>query len=161
MSDERDGQDAVPVAFKGEFMLAGWSETHNGGAKVTFWLTDPEQLSAFKEMTSAKGKQAGQRLAAVLVEIGDDEEPVDRRTVSQTAAALCKEPLFWAWLNTASGRGDGDPSVMDEAGAAEALRRMLGISSRSEIDKQHWARVGFLSIRDTFLRWERGILFGK
>ncbi|WYX08203.1 hypothetical protein WJ978_19770 [Achromobacter xylosoxidans] len=77
----------VPVAFQGEVMLAGWSQTHNGGAKVTFWLQDDTDLEAFKAMTVAKGKTAGQRLALVAVEIGDDEQPVVSR--EQGATALC------------------------------------------------------------------------
>jgi hypothetical protein len=67
--------DLTPV-FHGEVMLAGWSESHNGGAKVTFWLSDPSELDAFRAMTVAKGKTAGQRLGCALVEIGDDDKPV-------------------------------------------------------------------------------------
>jgi hypothetical protein len=66
----------ITPTFSGEFQLAGWSESHNGGCKVTFWLADPSELDAFRAMTVRKGQQAGHRLAAVLVEIGDDEQPV-------------------------------------------------------------------------------------
>ncbi len=57
-------------------MLAGWTETHNSGAKVSFWLPNSEDLEPFKGLTAKKGNQAGQRFMAVLVEIGPGELPV-------------------------------------------------------------------------------------
>jgi len=62
--------------FSDELMLAGWSETSTGGAKVTFFLPDAAALDVFRQMTVKKGNTAGQRFACVLVEIGDDEQPV-------------------------------------------------------------------------------------
>lgn len=94
--------DDNKIAFQGELMLAGWSETSNGGAKVTFILPDPSELEPFKRMTLAKKGQAGQRFAAVLVEIGDDERPVEQpksQLWSQKAALLCKDPSFWHFIN--------------------------------------------------------------
>lgn len=67
---------AIAPSFQGEMQLAGWSKTHKGGSKVVFWLPDDDALSAFEVMTVRKGNQAGQRFACVLVEIGDDEKPV-------------------------------------------------------------------------------------
>ena len=61
-------------SFQGELMLAGWKDTHNGGATVTFWLPDPAELEVFRGMTAKKGNVAGQRFMAVLVEVGDDEK---------------------------------------------------------------------------------------
>lgn len=63
-------------SFQGELLLAGWRDTHNGGATVTFWLPDPADLDIFRGMTVRKGNQAGQRFMAVLVEIGADDKPV-------------------------------------------------------------------------------------
>jgi hypothetical protein len=59
-----------------EAMLAGWSNTHNGGVKVTLWLQDEEDLAYFEAATVRKGRTAGQRYQVVMVEIGDDEQPV-------------------------------------------------------------------------------------
>jgi hypothetical protein len=64
------------TAFQGELMLSGWSDSHTGGSKVTFWLPDDADLDIFRMMTVKKGKTAGQRFMAVLVELGDDEKPV-------------------------------------------------------------------------------------
>jgi len=58
-----------------EFMLAGWDESHSGGKKVTFWVADDDEFAYFKNATVRKGKVAGQRYAAVLVQLTDDEQP--------------------------------------------------------------------------------------
>lgn len=71
-------------AFQGELMLAGWNESHNGGVKITFWLPDSSELEAFKSMTVKKGNTAGQRLAVVMVEIDDNETPLNQQPVKPT-----------------------------------------------------------------------------
>lgn len=132
------------VAFKGEVMLAGWSESHNGGAKVTFFLSSVDDLDAFRKMTVAKGKQAGQRLMCVLVEIGDDEQPVNQRdkhggSLTKLAAMFCQSERFWQWARLT------DPSAWSQAEAlaltdepikvaAEFIRHKCGVKSRAELD---------------------------
>ncbi|CAB3972268.1 MULTISPECIES: hypothetical protein [Burkholderia] len=69
--------DITPT-FHGEMQLAGWSETHTGGCKVTFWLHDPADLEAFRTLTVRKGNQAGHRFMVAMVEIGDDEQPIQQ-----------------------------------------------------------------------------------
>lgn len=68
--------DIKPL-FSGEMQLAGWSQTHTSGNKITFWLADEEGLEPFKLLTARKGNHAGHRFAVVMVEIGDDELPVN------------------------------------------------------------------------------------
>lgn len=118
--------------FSGEAMLAGWSESHNGGAKITFWLSDPSDLDAFRGMTIAKGKTAGQRLAMVLVEIAEDEtvkesapaiEKPKGGELAKLAGILCSDPKFCEWLD-----------VPDEEGAAAAIRATCGVASRADLD---------------------------
>lgn len=122
-------------------MLLAWSETHSGGAKVTFLLPDAESLEPFKAMTVAKGKTAGQRLALVAVEIGDDEQPVNQcdstilkpsnsgelklkgGDLAKLAGVLCANPDFLEW---------GDFS--NESIAADWIRTTCGVSSRAELD---------------------------
>lgn len=90
--------DKVPTAFEGEVMLAGWSDSHNGGAKVTFWLSDDQDLEAFRKMTVRKGKIAGQRLMCVLVEIDEQENPVvNTRSFSSEAHLMVTGPYFQAF----------------------------------------------------------------
>jgi len=142
----------APVAFQGEVMLAGWSETHNGGAKVTFWLQDSDDLEAFKTMTVAKGKTAGQRLALVAVEIGDDEQPVHRQEkpkggeLARLAGQLCQNPEFLEYGNYES----------PEEAAAD-IRFACQIGSRAELDHNPQAAAIFHeSYRRPFLAWKEG-----
>lgn len=119
----------VPVAFQGEVMLAGWSQTHNGGAKVTFWLSDEDDLDAFKAMTVAKGKTAGQRLALVAVEIGDDEQPKPQPEppkggeLAKLAGMFCQSVHFWEFC-----RAD------DADEARDWILRVCGVQSRRDLD---------------------------
>lgn len=64
--------------FSGEMQLAGWRESHTSGAVVSFWLPDSSDLEVFKGLTARKGNISGHRMMAVLVEIGDDEQPVEQ-----------------------------------------------------------------------------------
>lgn len=137
-------------------MLAGWSQTHNGGAKVTFWLQDDSDLESFKAMTVAKGKTAGQRLALVAVEIGDDEQPVSGDAVipasekpkgeklSWLAVQLCKNPQFLEFAG-----------VGNEANAREWILNMCGsINSRGELDTDDEAAAFFhANVRRPFRDW--------
>lgn len=145
---------SFPVAFQGEVMLAGWSQTHNGGAKVTFWLQDDTDLEAFKAMTVAKGKTAGQRLALVAVEIGDDEKPVSRDAgitasepkggeLAKLAGRLCEDPDFLFWAD-----------VGNSEAAAQWIRSLCGVSSRAMLDHDLRAAAIFhQEIRKPFREW--------
>jgi hypothetical protein len=85
------GTEGVPIAFKAEVMLAGWSESHDSGAKVTFWLPDASDLDVFRTMTVRKGRTAGQRFMCVLALIGEDEQPEPVDPPAPTPAP----PLRW------------------------------------------------------------------
>lgn len=76
----------APV-YADELMLAGWRETHNGGATVTFWLPESALLDVFRGMTVRKGNTAGQRFAAVLVEIDNDGTPLPVQDAAGIAGA--------------------------------------------------------------------------
>jgi hypothetical protein len=118
--------DEQEILFQGEMMLLGWKETHNGGATVTLQLADAGQLDSFKTMTVAKGKVAGQRLAVVMVEIGDDEQPVEQQkggALSKLAGMWCEDAEFRDWLGVDSAER-----------AAEMIRRHCGITSRAQLD---------------------------
>lgn len=58
-----------------ELWLEGWRTHHQTGNHISFVVTD-EDLEYFKAATVRKGKIAGQRYQAVLVELNDAEEPV-------------------------------------------------------------------------------------
>ncbi|MFM9932872.1 hypothetical protein [Achromobacter xylosoxidans] len=148
----------VPVAFQGEVQLLGWSESHSTGAKIVLQLADADDLEAFKLMTVAKGKVAGQRLAIVAVEIGDDEQPkpvmgnpmtappdkTKGEKLSWLAVQFCKNPHFWDFAG-----------VSGEVTAREWILRMSGcVNSRSELDSNEDAALLFhTNVRKPFRNW--------
>jgi hypothetical protein len=59
-----------------ELMLLNWNESANSGCKLIFEIA-PDELEPFKNLKTRAGKKvAGQRFAAVLVLIDDDESVV-------------------------------------------------------------------------------------
>ncbi|MHB8914932.1 MAG: hypothetical protein ACYC4K_03870 [Thiobacillus sp.] len=144
---------SINPTFQGEMQLAGWSDSHTGGRKVTFWLPEDSDLETFKGLTARKGNTSGHRFMAVLVEIGDDEMPVEpvirdeqnpipRKAAISGGGALAKwagilsnDPKFWEWLELIEG-----PTVVNANQAAEHIRLLCGVSSRADLD--HDAEAG-------------------
>lgn len=154
------------TAFQGELMLAGWSETHTGGAKVTFWLPDAESLDVFRSMTVRKGNTAGQRFMAVLVEIGDDEQPkapeapaAKGGSLAKSAAMLCDTDQFQRFafekLDDISRPTSGwDATVSASQNAAQFIREFCKVSSRAEIDHSPTARQLFGQLMADYRAWQ-------
>ena len=69
---------SVQTAFQGEVQFRRYSDTSTQGQQVVFAVADREALESFI------GKE-GKRFMAVLVEIGDDEQPVqaEQKTAGQ------------------------------------------------------------------------------
>jgi hypothetical protein len=131
------------VAFKGETMLLAWAESNTRGRTVTFQLPEEGDEHPFRHMTVKSGKRAGQRFAMVLVQIDDDERPVEK-TPSQMAFLLCRDEQFWHWASERS-----FAQVDDEESAKfyllETLSAASGIevNSRSQIDKNPTVRAAY------------------
>ena len=138
----------APIAFQGEMMLAGWQESHTQGVRVTFWLADANALDPFRSATVRKGKTAGQRYMAVLVEIGEDEKPI--RHPSNDAHLLLTGPDF---LRYAKSMGPGR-ELWDPTRAREWAKYVAGVKSLSEIDSDPQALVRYEQlVRKPFARW--------
>jgi hypothetical protein len=149
----------LQATFQGELQLAGWSETHNGGCKVTFWLPDAAELDAFRALTVRKGNTAGHRFMAALVEIGDDEQPVQQAEpekakggpLAKLAGMLCAEPEFWDFLTHQCSL---DEAIEGPLMAAEQVRLLCGIESRAELDSNLEAGAAFhRTIRSPWIKW--------
>jgi hypothetical protein len=146
----KTNQMSLDPVFQDEVMLAGWSETHNGGAKVTFWLNDSDSLEAFKRMTVAKGKTAGQRLACVLVLLNDDDTPASLQEQLQAiptdkikglallAVHWCKDPKFHEFI-----RNKLHVDCRNEHEAKEVVLELCGITSRKELMTSESAQYSF------------------
>lgn len=118
------------IAFQGEIMLLQWAESSTRGRTVTFLLDEQTEQHPFREFAIKSGKRAGQRFMAVLVEIDENDQPVQQQMkLSQQAFLLCNDPEFWEWAN------ERTFDTVDNADAARFwMLGLLGITSRSQID---------------------------
>lgn len=152
----------IAPLFSDEVQLAGWSDSHTSGAKVTFWLSDPALLEPFRGMTERKGKTAGQRLAMVLVEIGDDEKPVEQPKepigeLCRLAVMWCKDPTFQEWL-IGKETLDQNPGIDPEATAKRRILHLCGVDSRKELDTNTAAATKFhMGIRNPYMEYLKGL----
>lgn len=133
--------------FAGEVQLRRWSESSTQGVQVTFALAESADLDKFKGLD-------GKRFMAVLVQIGDDEQPVvdkSRNLQGQSvdkkpnlqgreplgdlcwrAVQWCKEPEFQRWI---AGHVDFciNMAIGDEY-ARLCVQKLCSVSSRKELD---------------------------
>ena len=131
--------------FAGEVQLRRWSESSTQGVQVTFALAESADLDKFKGLD-------GKRFMAVLVQIGDDEQPGDVRNsdiktkVSQPhfekpreplgdlcwrAVQWCKDLEFHAWV---SAQVNCYSMAVGETQARDYILFKCGIDSRKELD---------------------------
>lgn len=143
--------------FAGEVQLRRWSESNTQGVQVTFALAESADLDKFKGLD-------GKRFMAVLVQIGDDEQPVPANPLISKQNAnsrlganegkshiqreplgdlcwrtvnWCREPEFQQWI---AGRVDFaiDMPVGEEY-AKQCVLRLCGVTSRKHLDEVPWA----------------------
>jgi hypothetical protein len=98
----------------------------------------------------------------VLVEINDDETPVDHQAErrdkwrdlgpTRQAGMRCKEPVFWAFLAEYLHYS----RVEDEEGAASIVRDICCITSRRDLEKPGFgdARTKWFQIDNAFQAWK-------
>lgn len=143
--------------FQGEVQFRRWSDSSTQGVQVTFALPDSDELEPLKGLE-------GKRFMAVLVRIGDDEqplapgsEPVQVRR-KDTRGPLCREaceyselPQFWRWIEAVSPHRN-----VDEKRAAQYIREICDVKSRKELDTDQEAGRYFVNgIRAPFIHWQR------
>ena len=149
------------TAFQGELMLAGWSETHTGGAKVTFWLPDAEALDTFRTMTVRKGSTAGQRFMCVLVELNDDDTPKAPEpekpkggSLAQSAGVICGTEEFQRFASERANLWDHQLSGAQNA--AEYVRQFCRVNSRADLDHRPTAKQLFGQLMADYRGWQQG-----
>jgi hypothetical protein len=135
--------------FQGEVQFRRWSDSSTQGVQITFALPDASDLEPLKA-------KAGKRFMAVLVEIGDDEQPVQPPVkvgpLCREAVDLCKVPQFWAWLTELGGAGE----VTNEEEARSVIQWCCKVSSRKELDTNPAAGHVFVTdFRVPFMHWQR------
>lgn len=142
--------------FSDEMQLVAWRDSHTNGPTVTFRLKSSEDLEAFRSITMAKDGKAGQRIAAVLVLIADDEmpEPVQAShrklgPLAMLAVKWCRDPSFQKWIT------DGMVHLnASEEGAAQAVKEICQVGSRREIDLMPGSAMKFNAfIREPYSKY--------
>jgi hypothetical protein len=107
------------------------------------------------------GAAMGTRYQAVLVEISDDETPVDHQAMSRDkwrdlgpvrqAGIRCRDPVFWAYLTEEL----HFPPINDSEFAATIVREQCHIGSREDLGKigNHEARRIWHNMDFGFQAW--------
>ena len=135
--------DLTPT-FSGEVQFRRYSDTSTQGTQIVLALADRESLQSFIGLE-------GKRFMAVLVQIGDDEQPVDTRNSGDVpnkgkshiqreplgdlcwrSVQWCKEPEFWAFLKkTICNPGS---EISNETDARHVVQAVCCVESRKELD---------------------------
>jgi len=144
------------------------SQRQSGDWKVSFTV---QGIDMDTRLTQAP---MGTRYAVVLVEIGDDELPVQKETAAKPrqtsspnptggakqkmdwrdmqpaaqAGIRCADPMFRAFLREVKHYGH-----CDEDEAATAVRDICGISSRAQLGTVHAARVIWHQLDSEYQAW--------
>jgi hypothetical protein len=97
----------------------------------------------------------GARYQVVMVRLGDNEEPIDRRVFDgdkavRLAGVLCREKEFWSFLVE-----QGEVFDPSEDEVTEWLRDYLGIKSRSELKVNEDARSRLSLLNKEYLKWTK------
>ncbi len=131
--------------FQGEVQFRRYSDTSTQGQQVVFAVQDREALESFVGME-------GKRFMAVLVQIGDDEQPIPPNSTElkkpreylgdlcYRAVQWCNDPEFQKWIAQRAGACADIPSAEL---AASIIKGYCGVKSRKDIDADPVAKEKF------------------
>jgi hypothetical protein len=137
-----------------ESQLKDYGESANAGCWVSFRLPTPEDLEIFRgQDRSGRNARQGKRYTLMLVEIDDDETPVNQgrgmdqkpRKLSQIAGGICHDVKFREWVAKTYA-----VPCSNEGEAAAFLREMCGVESRAHLDTSETAAGIFRSLLADF-----------
>jgi hypothetical protein len=108
----------------------------------------------------------GTRYQCVLVEISDNEEPVDHVAIerdkwrglgpTKQSGIRCSDPVFWAWLEEEGyPRGERYPCDNNDK-CAMIVRMLCDVASRADFNKPGFVeqRIKWHAIDDAFRAWK-------
>lgn len=155
--------DAFTVYY-GEMCLKDWAD-NAAGESVEFWL-DGVGVHPFKHFKSSKRSVGGSRFLAFVVEIDDDQTPINQKQKeaikqaisnkirngkhSQEAALICKQTEFHRYLITRIGRLDPDEKRIFAATLPHGLYSEM-VSTKMQIITDDPSKGELLS--KLFLYW--------
>jgi len=97
----------------------------------------------------------GARYMTVLVRLTEEERPMNReaelgRDMVRVAGMLCRDPMFWEFLDESSVIFD-----KSEAEATEWMQTYLRVDSRSDIAKNKQAIDKLIGMKTEFNTWKQ------
>lgn len=137
----------IQATYYGEVRVTRSSYTSKNGPTLTLALHDIDELNKVQGMD-------GKRYMLALVEIGDDEQPVQPKGgyAAEWLGRRCQEPDFWRFLAEKSPFDWG--VVSSEADASDLVRKWLGVKSRAEVDHHPEVKAVFdHQIRLPYMKW--------
>lgn len=151
---------SITPTHQGEVQFVTYADSSKGGPRITLRLHDRDELQAFI------GKE-GKRFMVVLVEIGEDEQPVPPVTPPRPAAKRvrmdplcewavlrCGEALFQSWIEERF--GPRPPMLSATAYAERMIKESCGVESRKEFDANPAAAEALHAvIRRPYAEWLR------
>lgn len=162
-----EAEIAKDVSYKFECKKDGLRQNQDGGVKLTININpDDVDTQLFKDAM-------GQRYIAVLVPIGDNEEPLIRRkdvqesprripgesqekkeplkNYAQQAVMLLQDLDFWSYM---SFHIYPDTTFTDQESAEAGLKEYLEIKSKTELTPESSAGALFKTMQRDFLQWK-------
>ncbi len=142
---------AIEPTYHGEVRVVRSSYSSKAGPTLTLALHDIDELNKVQGMD-------GKRYMLALVEIGDDEQPVQKKggPLAILAGKWCQDPEFWKFLDANAW------PTSNAADAANHIRQWCGIGSRAELDHNpNAAQLFHAGIRGPYIKWmaSRGVRF--
>ena len=144
---------AIENAISLELKKDGLSQRQSGDWVLRFVV---QAADMDQRLTSAA---MGTRFQVALVEIGDDELPkqkgkLDWRELQPAAQAgiRANDPVFYSFLNETDRILNKKITGADEA--AEIIRNICGVKSRSELGTNHKARILWHQLDEHFQAWK-------
>lgn len=159
----------VPTFYSGECQFVTFADSSKGGPRITLRLHDRAELEPFIGME-------GKRFAMVLVQIGDDEQPVQQAAkadavpkggeLAKLAGQWCSRSDFcdfirpiYCRLMGGDGSSWGDVTPDDfrngkHGYCRHAILVICDVDSRAELDHDYDAAAKFNDvIRRPFMSW--------
>jgi len=135
---------SIQATYHSEVRFVRSSYSSKSGTTITLALPDSDELSKVQGMD-------GKRYMLALVEIGDDEQPVQKPesvekpkggALAKLAGMWCESPEFWAWASSAERVIDSPEK------SANMIRMYCNVGSRAELDSNESAATLF----NTYIR---------
>ena len=150
------------MIYADQAMLAAWGDTPSGQT-VRLWLDEDSALHPFAGSRKRQGKDPGSVFQLVMVELAEDEQPVDqvqrsvveharkKQTLSQQAHLMISSPMFVQYLKETR---PGLVKNWDADTARAYVKTILKIESLSDLDRHKGFADRFHEqVRKPYARW--------